>query len=573
MKQGSELMESAVDLRTRGVPALRLVVKLEPWHWIFLRNLTDLFRPRQEPGFESYSPPGRFWPDVFVRSGLPWGRFLESALYHVMVVAMLSASAQLWPHPREIVDRPTFSHADVIYYQPSEYLPPLDTGGVHIQLPQKGDPGYAPQTIISVPPEADNRTQTIVTPPNLKLNREVPLPNVVAWPRTQVAVPLAATARSAADLKMPALPMSVVAPAPQVNAAPLVHTLQAPQPAIIEPPPSVEANSIQSLGDINIAPADVVAPAPQLPVAEQRALASVAHSPLESAGAVVPPPPSIQGTGTLNSGGRLIALGIHPAMLSTPIDVPAGNRRGVFAATPEGKPGASGTSDISRGENHGGGNGAGAGNTANGIPLGLFVGAGADPADSSAVAGHAHGNGLGGGSSPSRSSDHSRLIADAVPPRITSIPRRPASEVSDTNVTEPEKKVFGDRKSYSMTLNMPNLNSAGGSWVIRFAELTQNSDKSELSAPVAMEKVDPAYPLELMRHNVQGTVTLYAVIYSDGSVGNVRVLRGVDDRLDEYARAALSRWRFHPATKNGNAVALEAVVVIPFRAVRRKSEF
>ncbi|HEV2714999.1 MAG TPA: energy transducer TonB, partial [Terriglobales bacterium] len=102
---------------------------------------------------------------------------------------------------------------------------------------------------------------------------------------------------------------------------------------------------------------------------------------------------------------------------------------------------------------------------------------------------------------------------------------------------------------------------------------TENSDKSELSAPVAMEKVDPAYPLEVMRHNVQGTVTLYAVIYSDGSVGNVRVLRGVDDRLDEYARAALSRWRFHPATKNGNAVALEAVVVIPFRAVRRKSEF
>jgi len=302
-------------------------------------------------------------------------------------------------------------------------------------------------------------------------------------------------------------------------------------------------------------------------------MASVAQSPLESAGAVVPPPPSIQGTGPSNSGGRLIALGIHPAVLSTPIEVPAGTRRGVFAATPGGKPGASGTPDAPRGENLDGGNGAGAGNTANGIPPGLFVGAGANPADSSAVTGHAHGNGADGGSSQPRRSDDSRLMADAVPPRVTSIPRRPASEVSDKNVTELEKKVFGDRKSYSMTLNMPNLNSAGGSWVIRFAELAENSDKGELSAPVAMQKVDPAYPLELMRHNVQGTVTLYAVIHNDGSVGDVRVLRGVDDRLDEYARAALSRWRFHPATKNGNAVALEAVVVIPFRAIRRKSNF
>ncbi len=129
-----------------------------------------------------------------------------------------------------------------------------------------------------------------------------------------------------------------------------------------------------------------------------------------------------------------------------------------------------------------------------------------------------------------------------------------------------------------MTLNMPNLNSAGGSWVIRFAELNGNEskgneNKGELSAPVATQKVDPAYPLELMRRNVHGTVTLYAVIRNDGSVTDVRVLRGVDDRLDEFARAALAHWRFRPATKNGNPVDLEAVVMIPFRPVRGKSGF
>ena len=109
--------------------------------------------------------------------------------------------------------------------------------------------------------------------------------------------------------------------------------------------------------------------------------------------------------------------------------------------------------------------------------------------------------------------------------------------------------------------------------MIRFAELKQNGDKGDLTAPVATQKVDPAYPIELMRHNVEGTVTLYAVIRSDGSVDAVRVLRGVDDRLDEYARAALARWRFQPATKNGSAVDLEAVVMIPFRPVRLRSGF
>ena len=49
-----------------------------------------------------------------------------------------------------------------------------------------------------------------------------------------------------------------------------------------------------------------------------------------------------------------------------------------------------------------------------------------------------------------------------------------------------------------------------------------------------------------MRRNVQGTVTLYAVIRNDGSVRDVRVLRGVDDQLDQYARTALAHWRFQP---------------------------
>ena len=160
---------------------------------------------------------------------------------------------------------------------------------------------------------------------------------------------------------------------------------------------------------------------------------------------------------------------------------------------------------------------------------------------------------------------------------------------SAAKLSEPERAVFGNRKFYSVTLNMPNLNSAGGSWVIRFAELNHdsnhhdsnndsnshdaNSSADDLSQPAATRKVDPAYPLQLMRENVAGTVILYAIIRADGSVGNVRVLRGVDDRLDQYASQAIAKWQFQPAMKKGSPVDVEATFQIPFRPAHVGTNF
>src|SRR5260370_36646525 len=98
-----------------------------------------------------------------------------------------------------------------------------------------------------------------------------------------------------------------------------------------------------------------------------------------------------------------------------------------------------------------------------------------------------------------------------------------------------------------MELNMVNRNSSTGSWVIRFAELAAGQKQGELLAPVATEKSDPGYPLELMRANVHGMVTLYAVIHADGKVGDIRVLNSADERLESYAAKALARWKSQPA--------------------------
>ena len=573
MKQGSGRDESTMKQWAKPVTAPTLLVRLDPWPKVFLRNLADLIWPRRQPPLRLVSRPGPFWPDVFVRSRLPWRGLLESALYHALVLATLLGLSDVWPVQPQIVARSSFSHADVIYYPASEYLPPLNTGGAE-RPPKKGEPEYAPQPIISVPREADNRTQTIVTPPDIKLKNDVPLPNIVAWSQTPSA-PLAATARSVSEMKLPTLPAPVVSPPPEVTQT-AAHPIPSLPESVVAPPPALEAAATQRLGDITIGHQEVVPPAPQLPVAEQRAAATMARQSLGGGAAlVVPPPPQIQGTGTRDTGGKLIALGIHPVAPTGPIEVPAGNRRGEFAATPQGKRGAPGTPDVTGGGDkgtdghagggNGGSNGAGSGNNKNGIPSGLYVGAG--PHATSTVGGGSGGDGTGHANASSNSSDP-RLLADASPPRVTSIPGKPATEVPEARATDLDKKVFGDKKFYSMALNMPNLNSAGGSWVIRFAELKGSADKGELTAPLAIQKVDPAYPIELMRRNVGGTVSLYAVIRSDGSVGDVRVLRGVDDQLDEFARTALSRWRFRPATKNGSPVAIEAVVMIPFRPVR-----
>jgi len=118
---------------------------------------------------------------------------------------------------------------------------------------------------------------------------------------------------------------------------------------------------------------------------------------------------------------------------------------------------------------------------------------------------------------------------------------------------------------------MPNLNSATGSWILNFSELTTDSaghhlDSSEVAAPGPLRKIDPKYPPTLIKDHVEGEVVLYAVIRRDGSVDSIQLVRGIDEQLDANAMQALSQWKFRPATKQGAPVELEAIVHIPFHA-------
>jgi len=330
------------------------------------------------------------------------------------------------------------------------------------------------------------------------------------------------------------------------------------------------------LGYLNIGESAVIAPAPQLSVSPQRT-APGGGSPTLGAPQIAAPPQALPASGFSGSPGRMIALNLHPAV-NAPPDPSAGNRRGTLGANPEGHSGASGTPGSATGTATGSPSGTGHGSGSGGpsgtkgdsdAPSGLYVG---NAPKTSPVAGDP----VASAAPPSAAPP---VIASVRPPRVSTA--HPMQPDNSAKLSEPERAVFGNRRFYSVTLNMPNLNSAGGSWVIRFAELKHESDSSpasaaaapNLSQPMATRKVDPAYPMQLMRENVHGTVILYAVIHADGSVGNVRVLRGVDDRLDRFASEAVAQWKFDPATKDGVAVDVEATFQIPFRPSRMGSNF
>lgn len=585
---------------------LKLLVELRPRHEVFFENLRDLLLPRRMPPLELTSAPGDFWADVFVRRPLSVRNIVRSYTGHVLfagLVYAISLGYFLQTHTPPLLRNP-FENTTLEYYQVSEYLPPVSSAPRPAKKAQKGEPAFARQEIISVPPDPDNIRQTIVTPDARLITKDIPLPNIVS--NTPAPVRPMVDLPDSSKLRMPSFQQQVVAPAPDIaNMRSRTFAAQtdvvAPAPdvanarsrslrttqtdvvapaadpidtlhkqitftaSVVEPPPAVDTKL--PAGAMNVAKLSSVAE-PKLAVAEQRATGAAGAA--TRGGAVagaqnVPVPPSpqgIRGRGT----GQLIALSVQPADVKGPIEIPQGSRHGTFAASPEGKPGAPGTPTlaIGGGTNGSGGSGmgSGAGHGSADEPAGIYVAPGATKATVGPVVAKP-------APAPERNNDtRQKLMAAMHSPALPAPSRTSPPTVEPRTGDKIEEQVFGEKRYYSMILNMPNLTSASGSWIVRFAELKASQDKSELSAPVALNKVDPAYPADLVRDKVEGTVVLYAVIRADGSIDAIRVLSSVEERLDAAAMKALSRWRFRPGTKHGEPVDLEAVVQIPFRVAR-----
>jgi TonB family protein len=609
---GSRSQKSSFEPAATRELEVRLNWELPPWFPSIRENLASLFQ-REGPVPALGFRPGIFWKDVFVDQQLNWKSIFRSYAGHIVFAGVVYVLSMPFYWNR-IVKIETFHNDRITYINPEEDILVSEPAKPEV-VPQRLAPvisrssraavashAEARQRVVqamAIPKWSDNSTHTIVAPDAPKILASAPVPDIVLSSPVPQAPPVAAV--TSPKLVAPMLDLTPVAPPPDVTRT--TAQLRAPvlpQPSAIAPP--VVTNGARDLAKLNIAPVPAaVNPEPKLPVAASHTAVGlsipepIAPAPdlknatgtqlskaaLAAAQPIAPPPdikavanasgvagkvpgtaepvappPDISGAGSaVSPSGMLISINLNPVAGAPRL--PDGNRRGTFAGQPNAPMDSTGAAPK-----QGGGTGPGGdspvatrdelGIVAAAVPHGVLNGA---PITTT--------QGLTGATN---TASGSALLAMARPSRISLPPPRVATVVDEPDALD--QSVFRGRKYYTMALSTPNLTSAGGSWIFRFAERGINSQAGDVTAPIAVREVDPAYPADLIKDNIQGMVILYAVIRADGTVAQVKVLEGFDDRLDENARRALSAWHFVPGTRDGSPVDLEAVVRIPFRSKR-----
>jgi TonB family protein len=490
---------------------------------------------------------GEYFRNCWIEQRFPKYAFAFATVLQVLVI--------LYPPPIWNIQSSRMVSAaprsEIAWYGPAKdfpaILPALRTpraaarkNASKLRTPRGADAFHPRQTILSEPLHPTHPRQTLV---QTKAPQEPPkflpaLPNIVNLAGLQPERPKRQlTAKELTSLR------------PKVPASLETSNAAAPEISALE----------KQSGAIDIASPSQTAPKPLLPVNPMSAPRATSRRADASVAA-----PDIGGRTRETE--MLIALSATPAPVAPPA-IPAGNLSARVSISPDGpKPGAPAGTPSTMGAAEG--NAGGAGGHA---PEGIFI-SGGNTANVSPISGL--------GIAPA-----SRGTGDALPSRP--IPRaRMAPEGSKSLSTGAEgaeqgapklglspEKVLGAKRVYTLHVNMPNLTSASGSWILNFAELNDaapggymNPNTSELAGPVPLRKVDPKYPPEFRTSHVDGEVVLYAIIRKDGSVDSIQLVHSVDPHLDANAMEALAQWKFRPAEKNGEPVDLEAVVHIPFRS-------
>ncbi|HTF44648.1 MAG TPA: energy transducer TonB [Terriglobales bacterium] len=86
-----------------------------------------------------------------------------------------------------------------------------------------------------------------------------------------------------------------------------------------------------------------------------------------------------------------------------------------------------------------------------------------------------------------------------------------------------------------------------------------------VTLPRAIYDPDPEYSEEARHSRYQGSVVLFLIVDAQGQPRDLRLQRSLGMGLDEKAMAAVSKWRFQPATLHGLPVATQINVEVTFR--------
>jgi TonB family protein len=85
----------------------------------------------------------------------------------------------------------------------------------------------------------------------------------------------------------------------------------------------------------------------------------------------------------------------------------------------------------------------------------------------------------------------------------------------------------------------------------------------EAARTLLVHIVNPVYPTEALAQKLHGPVVLQAVIGRDGSVEDLKIVRGYFI-LGRAAISAVKQWRFQPYSVGGRAAATQTVITIHF---------
>ena len=88
---------------------------------------------------------------------------------------------------------------------------------------------------------------------------------------------------------------------------------------------------------------------------------------------------------------------------------------------------------------------------------------------------------------------------------------------------------------------------------------------SGITPPSLLREVKPDYTEEARRRGINGEVELEIVVRRDGTVGDVRLQRGLGSGLDQRAMDAVRQWRFSPARRLGTPVDVLVEVAVTFK--------
>jgi hypothetical protein len=296
MNQVSEALRSTAVAHVGKAPRLSLLLRWESGPRVFLGNLFDLLTFRTVPHVRVTSKPGRFWPDVFVPSHVSWWTFMESLLWHMLAIVAIVALNPGWRQTGQFEARYSHRHSTITYY------PPTYTTVASARPSPKAH--STPLTTAALQKAVDvarggGKANALVLPPDVRMG-EGQAPNLSSGAAGSIpALPLVATGTSR---QLPAGPVSVVAPSPDVQGGAGRRALSGLGEGAVAPPPTVRGGTRRA-GDINIGNSTVVAPAPQLPTYARSGYPGNGAANLGGTGAsVVPPPPSLDRSGASGTG-------------------------------------------------------------------------------------------------------------------------------------------------------------------------------------------------------------------------------------------------------------------------------